>query len=131
MNDIDLIDEHTVIRETIGYRALNTVRIEDIPETIKFLKVIYNYTKMHSINKTINEGETTMGEINNNNNNPGTSINMDDLRSCISLYLDAIESYGEEGEHEEAINVLNDFVEYIDSMNGRGATPIVEKQNIE
>ena len=70
-------------------------------------------------------GEMTMRE---NNNNPGTSINMDALISCISLYLNDIESYGRVGEHEEAINVLNDFVEYIDSMNGRDATPIIEKQ---
>ena len=70
-------------------------------------------------------GEMMMGR---NNNNPGTSIDMDDLRSCISLYLNDIESYGRVGEHEEAINVLNDFVEYIDSMNGRDATPIIEKQ---
>ena len=70
----------------------------------------------------LNGGEMTM------NNNPGTSIDMDDLRSCISLYLNDIESYGRVGEHEEAINVLNDFVEYIDSMNGRDATPIIEKQ---
>ena len=76
-------------------------------------------------NPIIDGGETTMGR---NNNNPGTSINMDDLRSCISLYLNDIESYGRVGEHEEAINVLNDFVEYIDSMNGRDATPIIEKQ---
>ena len=73
-------------------------------------------------------GETTMGR---NNNNPGTSIDMDDLRSCISLYLNDIESYGRVGEHEESINVLNDFVEYIDSMNGRDATPIIEKQRLD
>ena len=70
-------------------------------------------------------GEMMMGR---NNNNPGTSIDMDALISCISLYLNDIESYGRVGEHEEAINVLNDFVEYIDSMNGRDATPIIEKQ---
>ena len=76
-------------------------------------------------NPIIGGGEMMMGR---NNNNPGTSIDMDDLRSCISLYLNDIESYGRVGEHEEAINVLNDFVEYIDSMNGREATPIIEKQ---
>ena len=79
-------------------------------------------------NPIIDGGETTMGERNNTNNNPGTLINMDALISCISLYLNDIESYGRVGEHEEAINVLNDFVEYIDSMNGRDATPIIEKQ---
>ena len=76
-------------------------------------------------NPILDGGETTMER---NNNNPGTSIDMDALISCISLYLNDIESYGRVGEHEEAINVLNDFVEYIDSMNGRDATPIIEKQ---
>jgi hypothetical protein len=77
-------------------------------------------------NPIIGNGETMMER---NNHNPGTSIDMDDLRTCISLYLNDIESYGRVGEHEEAINVLNDFVEYIDSMNCRPAVAIIEKQH--
>ena len=45
----NLIDEHLIIRETVGYDFLNNVAIEDIPEVIKFLKIIFNYTKMNNI----------------------------------------------------------------------------------
>jgi hypothetical protein len=75
-------------------------------------------------NPIIGNGETMMER---NNHNPGTSIDMDDLRTCISLYLDDVEHYGGAEQYEETVNVLNDFVEYIDSMNGRGAVPITEK----
>ena len=50
-NTLDLIDEHMVIRETVGYDFLNKVDVVDIPEVIKFLKVVFNYTKMDNLNK--------------------------------------------------------------------------------
>ena len=48
---IDLIDEHLIIRETVGYEFLNNVAIEDIPEVLKFLKLVFNYTKMDRLGK--------------------------------------------------------------------------------
>ena len=48
---IDLIDEHLIIRETVGYEFLNKVPIEDIPEVLRFLKVVFNYTKMNELDK--------------------------------------------------------------------------------
>lgn len=48
---IDLIDEHLIIRETVGYEFLNKVAIEDIPEVLKFLKLVFNYTKMKQLDK--------------------------------------------------------------------------------
>jgi hypothetical protein len=47
----DLIDEHLIIRETVGYEFLNRVAIEDIPEVLKFLKMVFNYTKMKQLDK--------------------------------------------------------------------------------
>ena len=46
---LDLIDEHMVIRETVGYDFLNKVPIENIPEVMEFLKIVFNYTKMNNI----------------------------------------------------------------------------------
>ena len=48
---IDLIGEHLIIRETVGYDFLNNVAIEDIPEVLKFLKLVFNYTKMKQLDK--------------------------------------------------------------------------------
>lgn len=50
-NTLDLIDEHMVIRETVGYDFLNKVDVVDIPEVIKFLKVVFNYAKMDNLSK--------------------------------------------------------------------------------
>ena len=50
---IDLINEHLIIRETVGYEFLNKVPIEDIPEVLRFLKVVFNYTKMDRLGKSM------------------------------------------------------------------------------
>ena len=47
MNPLDLIDEHEVIRETVGYEFLNNVELVDIPEIMGFLKIVYNYKKIN------------------------------------------------------------------------------------
>jgi hypothetical protein len=43
---LDLINNHIVIRETVGYNFLNNIEIEDIPEVMEFLKIVFNYSKM-------------------------------------------------------------------------------------
>jgi len=49
MNTLDLIEEHIIVRETVGYKVLNNIEIEDIPEVIKFLKIVYNYKRMTNL----------------------------------------------------------------------------------
>lgn len=49
MNTLDLVEEHIIIRETVGYEVLNNIEIEDIPEVIKFLKIVYNYKRMNNL----------------------------------------------------------------------------------
>ena len=58
MDALDLIDEHIIIRETVGYEFLNKVKIEDIPELMKFLKIVYNYKRMNNIENKNNETKT-------------------------------------------------------------------------
>lgn len=55
MSPLDLIDEHEVIRETVGYEFLNNVELVDIPEIIGFLKIVYNYKKINNLTKLTNE----------------------------------------------------------------------------
>ena len=47
----DLVYNHLIIRETVGYEFLNKVPLEDIPEVMKFLRLIFNYTKIKNINE--------------------------------------------------------------------------------
>lgn len=49
MNHIDIIDEHSIIRETVGYEVLNQVPIEDMPKVMEFLKIVYNYNRMKRV----------------------------------------------------------------------------------
>ena len=48
MTPLDIIDEHIIIRETVGYEFLNDIELCDIPEVMKFLKIVYNYKKIKS-----------------------------------------------------------------------------------
>jgi hypothetical protein len=49
IENMNLIDEHIIIRETVGYDFLSDVELVDIPELMKFLKIVYNYKKLKTI----------------------------------------------------------------------------------
>ena len=53
MNHIDIIDEHSIIRETVGYEVLNQVPIEDMPKVMEFLKIVYNYNRMKGVEEPV------------------------------------------------------------------------------
>ena len=46
MNSIQIIDHHMLIRDTVGYDVLKDVDVIDLPEVMKFLKIVDNYIKM-------------------------------------------------------------------------------------
>ena len=48
-NPIDIIDEHIIIRETIGYDGIKDVNLVDLPEVLKFLKIVHNYKKIKKL----------------------------------------------------------------------------------
>jgi len=43
------IDEHILIRETVGYDFISKIEIYDIPNVLQFLKIIDNYNRMQLI----------------------------------------------------------------------------------
>ena len=49
MGQLQTINEHYIIRETIGYSLLNKIELEDIPEVVRFLKIVYNYKRMKKL----------------------------------------------------------------------------------
>ena len=49
MNKLQTVNEHTIIRETIGYNALKDMEVCNLSEVIEFLKIVYNYQKMRKI----------------------------------------------------------------------------------
>ena len=51
VSDLEIIEQHIIIRETIGYKALDKIQIENIPNVLGFLKIVHNYTKMKNIEK--------------------------------------------------------------------------------
>jgi hypothetical protein len=46
MNDLQIIDQHIIIRETVGYALLDEIDVVDMPEFLRFLKIVYNYKNM-------------------------------------------------------------------------------------
>jgi len=50
MKPFDIIGEHIIIRKTVGYEFLNGIKLCDLPETLKFLKIVYNYQKIKKLN---------------------------------------------------------------------------------
>ena len=49
MNPLQIIDEHDIIRETIGYDGIKDVDLWDLPAVLQFLKIVYNYQKIKRI----------------------------------------------------------------------------------
>ena len=49
MEELQIIDEHIYIRETVGYDLIKDIEVYDIPNVIKFLKIVWNYQKMSNI----------------------------------------------------------------------------------
>ena len=37
------------IRDTVGYDFIKNIELDDLPQVIQFLKVIWHYTKMQNI----------------------------------------------------------------------------------
>lgn len=52
MNELQIIKEHMIIRETIGYDAIKDVKLHDLPQVIKFLQIVWNYQKMCKIDRS-------------------------------------------------------------------------------
>lgn len=49
MDALQTIDEHTVIRETVGYDAIKGIEVYDLPQVIDFLQIVWNYQKMSNM----------------------------------------------------------------------------------
>ncbi len=50
MNKLQIIDNAIVVKEVFGsFKILDEFEPWDIPEVIKFAKIVYNYTKMSNI----------------------------------------------------------------------------------
>jgi len=46
MNPLDIVDEHIIIRETVGYDLISKVELCDLPAVMGFLKIVNNYQRM-------------------------------------------------------------------------------------
>lgn len=46
MKDLDIIVEHIIIRETVGYDLISKIEVCDLPSVLHFLKIVNNYQRM-------------------------------------------------------------------------------------
>lgn len=49
MKDLQTIDEHTIIRETVGYDVISKIDVCYLPQVLQFLRICHNYQKMKNI----------------------------------------------------------------------------------
>ena len=57
MKALDIIDEHIIIRETVAYEFISGIDVVNLPEVIKFLRIVHNYERMKKIKDEINGGD--------------------------------------------------------------------------
>ena len=50
MRDVIILNDHIVIKETIGFAIFDEIPIEDHLAVIDFAKIIFNYLKMCRLN---------------------------------------------------------------------------------
>lgn len=51
MRDLQIIEEHILIRDTVGYDFISKVDVFDMSQVLHFLKICNNYTKMKRISE--------------------------------------------------------------------------------
>jgi hypothetical protein len=49
MNDLEVIEQHILIRDTVGYELLEKIDVYDMPNFLSFLKIVDNYNKMNKL----------------------------------------------------------------------------------
>ena len=54
MDKLRTINEHIVIRDTVGYDAIKDIEVHDLPGIIDFLKIIWNYQKLNAFYRILN-----------------------------------------------------------------------------
>ena len=52
MDDLKIINQHQLIRDTIGYDAISGIDVVDLPDVLRFLKIVDNYSKICRIINT-------------------------------------------------------------------------------
>ena len=48
MKPTEIIDEHLLIRQTVGYDFLKNIELCDLPNVLRFLMIVWNYQKMQN-----------------------------------------------------------------------------------
>lgn len=46
-----IVNEHQIIRDTVGYDGIKEIDTVDMSQVMDFLQIVWNYTKMYSILK--------------------------------------------------------------------------------
>lgn len=49
MSELDIIEQHQLIVETVGYKLIKDISLSNLPQVLKFLKVVQNYKKIKNI----------------------------------------------------------------------------------
>jgi hypothetical protein len=113
-----------IAKEQAGNRDTTIMGGDNIPDTNRMgwstgtSRTHPTWTSTTTWDKLDTTNSRTMG-----NNN---TVNMSALRETITKYLDDIDSYGDDKDLRESIDVLHDFVLYIDATDENGEVNVAK-----
>ena len=87
-----------------------------------------NITTDKNINHPRWTSTTTWDKLDTKNRTTGknNTVNMSALREAITMYLNDVDSYGDDKQLRESIDVLHDFVVYMDATDENGEVNVAK-----
>ena len=64
MSCLQTIQDHVIIRDTVGYEAISKIDVMDMPKVMEFLKVVNNYIKMSKLTWKMRRCSNTYNKFN-------------------------------------------------------------------
>ena len=110
-----------IAKEQAGNGDITVMGGDNIPDT----NTDENITTDKNTNHPRWTSTTTWDKLDMNNVTRG-KINMSALRETITKYLDDIDSFGDDKQLRESIDVLHDFVLYIDATDENGEVNVAK-----
>ena len=103
-------------------REMCNGEMNNIPDTDE------NITTDKNINHPRWTSTTTWDKLDTNNRTMGNNntVNMSALREAITMYLNDVDSYGDDKQLRESIDVLHDFVVYLNATDENGEVNVAK-----
>ena len=114
-------------------REMCNGEMNNIPGTIMHDCLDTNTNENITTDKNINQprwtSTTTWDKLDTSKNRTtgkNNTVNISALREAITMYLDDVDSYGDDKQLRESIDVLHDFVTYLNAVDDNGEVNVAK-----